>query len=55
MLAAFGELTGNDNVDVMLGVLGMVVYAAIGLSIAGSRQHQGFHDRLAGTYVVRRD
>lgn len=55
VLAAFGEFTGNDDIDVMLGVVGVVVYAAIGLTIAGNRQYQGFHDRLAGTYVVRRE
>ncbi len=56
VLSGFGELTGNDSIDVMLGVVGIVVYAAIGLSITSNAQYQGFHDRLAGgTYVVRPD
>jgi uncharacterized RDD family membrane protein YckC len=54
MLASFGDLTGTDSIDVMLGVVGFIVYAAIGLSITSSPECQGLHDRLAGTYVVRR-
>jgi uncharacterized RDD family membrane protein YckC len=54
VLAGFGELTGNDSYDLMLGVVSFVVYAAIGLSITSNPRYQGFHDRLAGgTYVVR--
>ena len=54
VLAGFGELTGNDSYDLMLGVVSFVVYAAIGLSITSNSRYQGFHDRLAGgTYVVR--
>ena len=54
VLTGFGELTGNDSIDLMLGVVSFVVYAAIGLSITGNPQYQGLHDRLAGgTYVVR--
>lgn len=54
VLASFGELTGIEGIDLALGVVGLAVYAAIGLSIASNAHHQGFHDRLAGgTYVVR--
>ena len=54
VLAGFGELTGNDTFDLLLGVVGFVVYIAIGITISNSPQRQGFHDRLAGgTYVVR--
>ena len=52
-LVSFGDLTGNEGVDVMLGVVSFAVYAAIGLSITSNAQYQGFHDRLAGTFVVR--
>jgi uncharacterized RDD family membrane protein YckC len=55
VFGGFGELTGVDTIDLMLGVVSFVVYAAIGLSITNNPQYQGFHDRLAGgTYVVRR-
>ena len=54
VLSGFGELTGNDAIDLALRVTTLVVYAAIGFSIAGNPRHQGFHDRLAGgTIVVR--
>lgn len=54
-LAGFGELTGNEGIDLVLGVVGFVVFAAIGITISNSPERQGFHDRLAGgTYVVRR-
>ena len=54
VLAGFGELTGNDTFDLLLGVIGFVVYIAIGITISNSPERQGFHDRLAGgTYVVR--
>jgi uncharacterized RDD family membrane protein YckC len=46
-------LTGNESVDAMLGVVSLVMFAAIGLSITSNPKYQGFHDRLAGTYVVR--
>jgi uncharacterized RDD family membrane protein YckC len=53
VLASFGNVTGNESVDVMLGVVSFAVFAAIGLSITSNAQYRGFHDRLAGTYVVR--
>lgn len=54
VLAGFGELTGVEGIDLALGVVGFVVFSAIGLTIASSPERQGFHDRLAGgTYVVR--
>jgi uncharacterized RDD family membrane protein YckC len=54
VLAGFGQLTGDQGVDTLLGLVSFAVFAAIGLSIAGNAQHQGLHDRLAGgTYVVR--
>ena len=47
-------MTGNDTFDLLLGVIGFVVYIAIGITISNSPECQGFHDRLAGgTYVVR--
>ncbi len=55
VLVGFGELTGNDIIDLLLGVFGFAVWAAIGITISKSPERQGFHDRLAGgTYVVRR-
>ena len=55
VLVGFGELTGNEIVDLLLGVFGVAVWAAIGITISESPERQGFHDRLAGgTYVVRR-
>lgn len=56
VLAGFGELTGSEIVDLVLGLVGLAVYAAIGITISESTTRQGFHDRLAGgTCVVRPD
>ena len=47
-------MTGNDIIDLLLGVVGIAVCIAIGITISNSPERQGFHDRLAGgTYVVR--
>ena len=47
-------MTGNDTFDLLLGVVGIAVYIAIGITISNSPERQGFHDRLAGgTFVVR--
>jgi uncharacterized RDD family membrane protein YckC len=54
VLAGFGDLTGDQGINVAFGVIGFVVWAAIGITISNSPERQGFHDRLAGgTYVVR--
>lgn len=54
VLAAFGDFSGDDTIDALLGIVTFVVYVAIGVTISSSPTRQGFHDRLAGgTYVVR--
>lgn len=53
VLASFGNVTGNETVDVMLGVVSFAVFAGIGLSITTNSEYRGFHDRFAGTYVAR--
>jgi uncharacterized RDD family membrane protein YckC len=54
VLAGFGDISGNSAIDLVLGLVGIAVYVAIGITISNSPERQGFHDRLAGgTYVVR--
>jgi uncharacterized RDD family membrane protein YckC len=54
VLANFGAVSGSAVIDGALGLVGLVVYIAIGITIAESPTRQGFHDRLAdGTFVVR--
>jgi hypothetical protein len=55
ILSNFNSITGNEDVNRGLGLIGLVVYLAIGISISNSPTRQGFHDRLAGgTFVLRR-
>ena len=54
VLGNFGDFSGDDTIDALLGIVTLVVYVAIGITISSSPTRQGFHDRLAGgTYVVR--
>ncbi len=55
VMAVMNSVTGQEWVDNLLSLVGLAAYAAIGVSIAKSPTHQGFHDRLAGgTYVLHR-
>ena len=50
VLASFGNVTGNESVDVMLGVVSFAVFAAIGLSITGNAGVPGL-PRPAGRHL----
>jgi uncharacterized RDD family membrane protein YckC len=55
ILANLSSITENYDINMALGLIGLVVYLAIGITISNSPTCQGFHDRLAGgTYVLRR-
>jgi hypothetical protein len=55
VLVQFPDDSGNEGINVLLLIVTLAVYVAIGITISKSPTRQGFHDRLAGgTYVVRR-
>jgi uncharacterized RDD family membrane protein YckC len=56
MLAQFvGTISRDTTIGTVLGIAGLVLIVAIGVSISKSPTCQGIHDRLAGgTYVLRR-
>lgn len=53
ILTNFGAVTGVQAIDTGLTVITLLVLLVIGITISNSHTRQGFHDRLAGTYVVR--
>jgi uncharacterized RDD family membrane protein YckC len=50
-----GTISRDTTIGAVLGIAGLVLMVAIGVSISNSSTCQGIHDRLAGgTYVLRR-